>query len=166
MKKLTAIFVCVLLLAALSGGRTEAANGGGMDDNTLIGPWRGALDGFSFYFMFRDDGTFSYLTQMPNSQNYTLIRGNWRLSEDIVYMTDITMLGWNGSDTPPNGSVWTSIEDDFLQIRFSEDEEAKEYGLPYRKMEILSIVSDSPYNKGATLTVRHENLPSWAYLGD
>ena len=49
------------------------------DEKELVGPWRGALGHHSMYYEFREDGTYSYVTQQEigfaGSSNWTITRG-------------------------------------------------------------------------------------------
>jgi hypothetical protein len=90
---------------------------------SLVGTWfSGAA---SAYLQFRDDGTYTMHSYVGvyTVPGHIMIRGNWRLSDGVVYMTQRTQTSWDGVNDPRGTRelTWVSISDHSMRIRFDKN---------------------------------------------
>ena len=88
-------------------------------ERELVGTWcAGGL--LNTYYLFRDDGTYScHSGDSSYSPTRIVVRGLWRESGGIVYMSERTQTGWAGTYSPGNKKlVWKKVSDYNMHIRF------------------------------------------------
>ena len=173
LRKVATIIACLTVASmfASCGGKTDDDDGNGngngkdrvltTDEKELVGTWSGYFKGFSMYYEFREDGTFSYVTQQGLDSffqsTWTITRGNWSRNKDIVNMTKLKFADWWGTEKPPANLAWKDVSNSTMRI---EIRPADFVNYNYRYFINHSIVVDdwSP-------RLTNEPLPSWLYLG-
>jgi len=144
---------------------TQPPSGGlNADEQELVGTWSGYYKGFSLYYEFRADGTFSYSFMMYSDHYYStygygqwyLWVGKWSKSGNTVYMTQIKQESWFGDNSERDDSTRGAIDDCTMNIEMREpdDSSSTRYFINH------SVVIDdwSP-------RLQNEPNPDWLYLG-
>ncbi|MCL1835068.1 MAG: hypothetical protein FWG48_02805, partial [Oscillospiraceae bacterium] len=150
------------------------------EEQELVGTWQGAFRGFSMYYEFRADGTYSFVLQQHNSLllalwsdgNFGVWVGNWSRTGNDVYLSQNRRTEWTGRydcfeswatigtervrinscDELP----WFDAVDDVMHIEMCEP---NEWHLN-RYFKNYSIVDD-----GLSPSLENSPLPDWLYLG-
>ena len=154
MKKITAIFLCVFTLGALSGCRAETASNGGegrdFRSDLTGGMWHASPalgSGWSQRLGLLDDSTFIYAAnEMDGETRDRFITGGWSVSPDgLLTLSCREVLRWDGGEVVP-ATASTATETEIINaclVKF-------EY---YPDLEIEIRVGDYVFDD--------ETLPRW-----
>ena len=148
------------------------------EEQELVGTWSGYYKGFSLYYEFRADGTYSYVTQqdtaMPGHSNWSIWVGRWNRTGNIVSLSQIKYTGWYGRSDCVDALVlnatkpyrinsygelpWTDVSNDTMSIEMREPDSSF-----VRRYFINHSVADP--TDGYSPRLESNQLPDWLYLG-
>jgi hypothetical protein len=124
LRKMATIVACLAVTTMFASCGKNGDDGKGREltavEKELVGTW---FSGAAGYLQFRDDGTYtmhSYLGVYAYP-SHTMIRGNWRLSDGVISMTQRKQTNWEGTNAPPKDLVWKGISDHSMRIRFDKN---------------------------------------------
>ena len=139
MKKITAIFLCVFMLAALSGYRAEAAPGGGegrdFRSELTGGMWHASPalgSGWSQRLGLLEGSKFIYAaSEMDGETRKRFVTGEWSVSSDgLLTLSCRAALRWEGGEVVP-ATASTGTETEIINARTVKAEYS-----PPKKIEI------------------------------
>ena len=126
------------------------------EEKELVGPWRGAYQGHSFYYQFRADGTYSQNIQQGGAYEgtravYVLQRGGWSKSRGTVYFTNTKVTSWQDTDKPPGNIAWKSISNSKMPITMHVPDDTS----PVRYFRDIGRNN---------FKLQNDPLPNWLYV--
>ena len=174
LRKVATIVACLAvttMFASCDGKNGDDDKNGNSPTGTinkeLVGTWLGALGGVNYFYEFKADGTYMFRTYRPSSSptisSSTLTRGVWRESKEVIYLTDVYLVAWANSSTPPENLDWKKGSNDTRNIKILEEAYSAYYERVIREMIVYDFFGTDDTNKKYYLTIMQDNLPSWAF---
>jgi len=140
LRNVATIVACLAVTTMFAScDKTNPDDGNGKDrvltneEQKLVGVWSTYYQGFSYYYNFRNDGTFSLIMHTVSTIGYqrdvfNLIHGSWSLSNGNLKMTKRIRTEWD-YDPPKNLKelVWQNVGDATMRIEIHESEDPSKY---------------------------------------